>query len=232
MKDKTLNTILSEKNNRNIIIIATDLESGKQIIINNSDDQDNKEIIIAAKTIINQGKSDIVNIGTKRWFINISLPPLRLVTVGAVHIAQPLAEIATISGYEVTIIDPRAAFANNKRFPNIAIINEWPEEALNNFNIDNRTAIVTLTHDPKLDDSALQVALKSDAFYIGSLGSKKTHNARIERLKISGFTIDEINKINGPVGLSIGARSPQEIAVSIISQIILIRNDFENSGLI
>jgi xanthine dehydrogenase accessory factor len=232
LKDKTLNTILSEKNNRNIIIIATDLESGKQIIINNSDDQDNKEIIIAAKTIINQGKSDIVNIGTKRWFINISLPPLRLVTVGAVHIAQPLAEIATISGYEVTIIDPRAAFANNKRFPNIAIINEWPEEALNNFNIDNRTAIVTLTHDPKLDDSALHAALKSDAFYIGSLGSKKTHNARIERLKISGFTIDEINKINGPVGLAISARSPQEIAVSIISQIILIRNDFENSGLI
>ena len=232
MKDKTLNTILSEKNNRNIIIIATDLESGKQIIINNGDDQDNKEIIIAAKTIINQGKSDIVNIGTKRWFINISLPPLRLVTVGAVHIAQPLAEIATISGYEVTIIDPRAAFANNKRFPNIAIINEWPEEALNNFNIDNRTAIVTLTHDPKLDDSALHSALKSNAFYIGSLGSKKTHNARIERLKMSGFTIDEINKINGPVGLAIGASSPQEIAVSIISQIILIRNNFENSGLI
>ena len=232
MKDKTLNTILSEKNNRNIIIIATDLESGKQIIINNGDDQDNKEIIIAAKTIMNQGKSDIVNIGTKRWFINISLPPLRLVTVGAVHIAQPLAEIATISGYEVTIIDPRAAFANNKRFPNIAIINEWPEEALNNFNIDNRTAIVTLTHDPKLDDSALHSALKSNAFYIGSLGSKKTHNARIERLKMSGFTIDEINKINGPVGLAIGASSPQEIAVSIISQIILIRNNFENSGLI
>jgi len=232
LKDKTLNTILSEKNNRNIIIIATDLESGKQIIINNGDDQDNKEIIIAAKTIMNQGKSDIVNIGTKRWFINISLPPLRLVTVGAVHIAQPLAEIATISGYEVTIIDPRAAFANNKSFPNIAIINEWPEEALNNFNIDNRTAIVTLTHDPKLDDSALHSALKSNAFYIGSLGSKKTHNARIERLKLSGFTIDEINKINGPVGLAIGASSPQEIAVSIISQIILIRNNFENSGLI
>ena len=151
-------------------------------------------------------------------------------TVGAVHIAQPLAEIATISGYEVTIIDPRAAFANNKRFPNINILNEWPEEALIDFEIDNRTAVVTLTHDPKLDDSALYAALKSDAFYIGSLGSKKTHNARIARLKIAGFTDNEIKNIHGPVGLSIGAKSPQEIAISIMSELILTRNSFENSG--
>ena len=143
MKDNTLNLVLSAKNNRNTIILATELDSGQQIIINNNQvDNANKEILLAAQSIINQGKSDVVNIDSKRWFINISLPPLRLVTVGAVHIAQPLAEIATISGYEVTIIDPRAAFANNKRFPNINILNEWPEEALINFNIDNRTAVV------------------------------------------------------------------------------------------
>jgi xanthine dehydrogenase accessory factor len=231
LKDNTLNLVLSAKNNRNTIILATELDSGQQIIINNNQvDNANKEILLAAQSIINQGKSDVVNIDSKRWFINISLPPLRLVTVGAVHIAQPLAEIATISGYEVTIIDPRAAFANNKRFPNINILNEWPEEALINYNIDNRTAVVTLTNDHKLDESALHAALKCVAFYIGSLGSKITHNARIARLKIASFSDNEIKKIHGPVGLPIGARSPQEIAISIMSQIIFTRNNFENSG--
>ena len=228
MKDKTLQLVLSEKNNRNTIIVATELESGQQIILNNNDK--NNQIYISAKSLIKQGKSDIINIDNQRWFINISLPPLRLVTVGAVHIAQPLAEIATIAGYEVTIIDPRAAFANNKRFPNINIVNEWPEEALIDFKIDNRTAVVTLTHDPKLDDSALYAALNSKAFYIGSLGSKKTHNARIERLKIAGFNENAIKKIHGPVGLSIGAKSPQEIAISIMSELIQCRHDFENNG--
>ena len=228
MKDKTLKLVLSEKNNRNTIIVATELESGQQIILNNNDK--NNQIYISAKSLIKQGKSDIINIDNQRWFINISLPPLRLVTVGAVHIAQPLAEIATIAGYEVTIIDPRAAFANNKRFPNINIINEWPEEALIDFKIDNRTAVVTLTHDPKLDDSALYAALNSKAFYIGSLGSKKTHNARIERLKIAGFNEDAIKNIHGPVGLSIGAKSPQEIAISIMSELILCRHEYENNG--
>ena len=228
MKDKTLKLVLSEKNNRNTIIVATELESGQQIILNNNDK--NNQIYISAKSLIKQGKSDIINIDNQRWFINISLPPLRLITVGAVHIAQPLAEIATIVGYEVTIIDPRAAFANNKRFPNINIVNEWPEEALIDFKIDNRTAVVTLTHDPKLDDSALYAALNSKAFYIGSLGSKKTHNARIERLKIAGFNEDAIKNIHGPVGLSIGAKSPQEIAISIMSELILCRHEFENNG--
>mgnify|MGYP006129540983 FL=1 len=228
MKDKTLKLVLSEKNNRNTIIVATELESGQQIILNNNDK--NNQIYNSAKALIKKGKSDIVNIDNQRWFINISLPPLRLVTVGAVHIAQPLAEIATIAGYEVTIIDPRAAFANNKRFPNINIVNEWPEEALIDFKIDNRTAVVTLTHDPKLDDSALYAALNSKAFYIGSLGSKKTHNARIERLKIAGFNEDAIKNIHGPVGLSIGAKSPQEIAISIMSELILCRHEYENNG--
>jgi len=228
LKDKTLKLVLSEKNNRNTIIVATELESGQQIILNNNDK--NNQIYISAKSLIKQGKSDIINIDSQRWFINISLPALRLVTVGAVHIAQPLAEIATIAGYEVTIIDPRAAFANNKRFPNINIVNEWPEEALIDFKIDNRTAVVTLTHDPKLDDSALYAALNSKAFYIGSLGSKKTHNARIERLKIAGFNEDAIKNIHGPVGLSIGAKSPQEIAISIMSELILCRHEFENNG--
>ncbi len=228
MKDETLNLILSEKNNRNTIIVATEINSGEQIIINEKNDTDiNNKILIAAKNNIIQGKSEVLEIESNKWFINITLPPLRLITVGAVHIAQPLAEIATISGYEVIIIDPRAAFANTQRFPDIKIINEWPEVALNELAIDNRTAVVTLTHDPKLDDSALNAALKSKAFYIGSLGSKKTHKARVQRLKIANFSEDEINRIHGPIGLAIGAKSPQEIAISIISEIITIRNKFE-----
>ena len=228
MKDETLSLILSEKNNRNTIIVATEINSGEQIIINEKNDTDiNNKILIAAKNNIIQGKSEIIEIESNKWFLNITLPPLRLITVGAVHIAQPLAEIATISGYEVIIIDPRAAFANNQRFPDIKIINEWPEVALNELAIDNRTAVVTLTHDPKLDDSALNAALKSKAFYIGSLGSKKTHKARVQRLKIANFSDDEIKRIHGPIGLAIGAKSPQEIAISIISEIITIRNKFE-----
>ena len=228
MKDETLSLILSEKNNRNTIIVATEINSGEQIIINEKNDTDiNNKILIAAKNNIIQGKSEILEIESNKWFLNITLPPLRLITVGAVHIAQPLAEIATISGYEVIIIDPRAAFANNQRFPDIKIINEWPEVALNELGIDNRTAVVTLTHDPKLDDSALNAALKSKAFYIGSLGSKKTHKARVQRLKIANFSENEINRIHGPIGLAIGAKSPQEIAISIISEIITIRNKFE-----
>ena len=228
MKDETLSLILSEKNNRNTIIVATEINSGEQIIINEKNDTDiNNKILIAAKNNVIQGKSEILEIESNKWFLNITLPPLRLITVGAVHIAQPLAEIATISGYEVIIIDPRAAFANNQRFPDIKIINEWPEVALNELGIDNRTAVVTLTHDPKLDDSALNAALKSKAFYIGSLGSKKTHKARVQRLKISNFSDDEIKRIHGPIGLAIGAKSPQEIAISIISEIITIRNKLE-----
>ena len=219
MKDETLSLILSEKNNRNTIIVATEINSGEQIIINEKNDTDiNNKILIAAKNNVIQGKSEILEIESNKWFLNITLPPLRLITVGAVHIAQPLAEIATISGYEVIIIDPRAAFANNQRFPDIKIINEWPEVALNELGIDNRTAVVTLTHDPKLDDSALNAALKSKAFYIGSLGSKKTHKARVQRLKIANFSDDEIKRIHGPIGLAIGAKSPQEIAISIISE--------------
>ena len=203
MKDETLNLILSEKNNRNTIIVATEINSGEQIIINEENDTDiNNKILTAAKNNIIQGKSEILEIESNKWFLNITLPPLRLITVGAVHIAQPLAEIATISGYEVIIIDPRAAFANNQRFPDIKIINEWPEVALNELGIDNRTAVVTLTHDPKLDDSALNAALKSKAFYIGSLGSKKTHKARVQRLKISNFSDDEIKRIHGPIAVS------------------------------
>ena len=221
MKDETLDKVLLKKNSREKVILATEIGTGKQLILDEeSKDTNIKQILIEAKGYLNNGKSGLITVNKSLWFINISLPPLRLVIIGAVHIAQPLAKIASTIGYEVTIIDPRSAFANDKRFPNIKIINDWPEEALINYKIDDRTAVVTLTHDPKLDDSALNTAIKSKAFYIGSLGSKKTHNSRIKRLLLANHKQTDIDRIHGPVGLAIGANSPDEIAISIMSEII------------
>lgn len=152
-------------------------------------------------------------------FIAIHNPPLRLIVVGAVHIAQPLLAIARECGYAPSLIDPRAAFGSQARFPGEVILDDWPDEALEKLAPDARTAIVTLTHDPKLDDPAIRAALRSPAFYLGCLGSKKTHAKRLDRLTAQGFTPEEIAKIHAPVGLDIGARTPAEIAVSIMAQI-------------
>ncbi|MCU0828001.1 MAG: XdhC family protein [Tabrizicola sp.] len=152
-------------------------------------------------------------------FIAIHNPPLRLIVVGAVHIAQPLLTIARTCGYSPTLIDPRGAFGSAARFPGETILEDWPDEALTTLAPDSRTAIVTLTHDPKLDDPAIRIALRSPAFYLGCLGSKKTHAKRVDRLSEAGFTPDEIARIHAPVGLDIGAKTPAEIAVSIMAQI-------------
>ena len=151
-------------------------------------------------------------------FINVFNPPLRLLIAGAVHIAQPLARMAALAGYDVTIIDPRRAFATAERFPGVALLTEWPDAGVAELRPDARTAIVTLTHDPKLDDAALSTALNSNSFYIGCLGSKKTHAARLERLRMAGFDEAALARIHGPVGLAIGAKSPAEIAISILAQ--------------
>ena len=155
-----------------------------------------------------------------RTFVAIHNPPLRLAVVGAVHIAQALVPMARIAGYDPVIIDPRGAFGSEARFPGEVLLDDWPDEALAQVGIDARTALVLLTHDPKLDDPALHIALKSDAFYIGALGSTRTHAKRVERLTDAGFTPDQIARIRGPVGLDIGAASPPEIAVSILAQMV------------
>jgi xanthine dehydrogenase accessory factor len=152
-------------------------------------------------------------------FIAVHNPPLRLIVIGAVHIAQPLVAIARTCGYAPTLIDPRAAFGSTDRFPDETILDDWPDEALAKLQPDARTAIVTLTHDPKLDDPAIRVALRSKAFYLGCLGSKKTHAKRLDRLAADGFTPEEIARIHAPVGLDIGAKTPAEIAVSVMAQI-------------
>ena len=154
-----------------------------------------------------------------RTFVAVHNPPLRLAVVGAVHIAQPLVAMARMIGYDVTVIDPREAFASESRFPGEILVHDWPDEALDAFGLDARTAVVTLTHDPKLDDPALLAALGSDAFYIGALGSTRTHGKRVARLTEAGLAEAEFGRIHAPVGLDIGAKSPAEIAVSIIAEI-------------
>jgi xanthine dehydrogenase accessory factor len=153
-------------------------------------------------------------------FIAVHNPPLRLVIVGGVHIAQHLVDMAQATGFDAWVIDPREAFGSADRFPDAHVVNEWPDEALAQIGVDARTGVVLLTHDPKLDDPALQIALGSDAFYIGALGSKRTHASRVARMGEAGFDVDTIARIHGPVGLNIGASGPAEIAVSILAQMI------------
>ncbi len=153
-------------------------------------------------------------------FVAIHNPPLRMVVVGAVHIAQALVPMARIAGFDPVIVDPRAAFGSEARFPGETIVDEWPDEAMQQIGLDARTALVLLTHDPKLDDPALHIALKSKVFYIGALGSTRTHGKRVERLTDAGFSDAEIGRIHGPVGLDIGAASPSEIAVSIMGEML------------
>ncbi len=154
-----------------------------------------------------------------RTFVHVHNPPLRMVIVGAVHIAQALVPMARIAGYDVTVIDPRPAFGATARFPGVEIVEEWPDEALGELDLDPRTAVVTLTHDPKLDDPAIRAALGSDVFYLGCLGSTRTHAKRVTRLEEAGFSADDIARIHAPVGLDIGARGPSEIAVSVLAEV-------------
>jgi xanthine dehydrogenase accessory factor len=151
-------------------------------------------------------------------FIQVFNPPLRLMVIGAVHIAQSLVPIASLAGYDVTVIDPRRAFASDARFPGVNVRQDWPDEALEELQPDARTAVVTLTHDPKLDDPALDVALRSDAFYIAALGSRRTHAARLERLGALGHDAPTLGRIHGPAGLPIGAVSPAEVAIAVVAE--------------
>ena len=179
-----------------------------------------KHVVQELKDALLSDKSRIIGDGDHRVFIHVFNPPKRLVLVGAVHIAQALAPMAVSVGFDVSVIDPRSPFASAERFPNVRVFCKWPDEVMPELDIDRRTAIVTLTHDPKIDDTALICALNSDAFYIGSLGSRNTHASRIDRLQAAGLNRNQIDRINGPVGLNIKAILPAEIAVAVLAQII------------
>lgn len=220
MKRSLLAELQALRAKKNVCVLATLLTSGEQRLFISPDQGNSWLETLAAEAAKADRSQSVTNDDGEIWFLNVFNPPLRLAIIGAVHIAQPLSRMAAESGFDVTIIDPREAFADPKRFAGAAILNEWPDEALTDFSPDTRTAIVTLTHDPKLDDPGLHVALKSPAFYIGALGSKKTQAARVDRLTAAGFSADEIARIHGPVGLNIGAKSPAEIAISILAEII------------
>ena len=203
------------------VVLATRLPDGAQELLPGSDAPE--ALLDAAAQALRHDKSTTATIGDETWFLHAYNPPLRLVVVGAVHIAQALVPMAAQLGYGITVVDPRGAFATDERFPGVTVSTDWPDEAMDALAPDTRTAIVTLTHDPKLDDPALDRALKSGAFYIGALGSRRTHAKRLDRLRDLGHTDADMARIRGPVGLSIGAVTAPEIALSILAQIVEVR---------
>ena len=222
-ESETLGRLVEERAAKRGVVLVTGLSSGRQWIAPEGDEAGEGlpgELSAMVPDALRRDSSTVAAIGGEEFFLHVFNPPPRLVLVGAVHISQFLAEMAVTSGFEVTVVDPRASFATPERFPGVEISHRWPGEALAALRPDARTAIVTLTHDPKLDDPALQAALASPAFYVGALGSRKTHAARLERLAEDGLGPADTGRIHGPVGLDIGAASPAEIAVSILAEMI------------
>ena len=220
MKKQLLEEIIIKKNKKIEFSIITNIENGESCIfeknkpLNKKFEKYKDEINLH----FNKKRNGIIE-GTS-IFIENYIRPVKVIIVGAVHIAQYIINFAKSLNFEISIIDPRVYFASKQRFPGIKIINKWPKEAFNEINTDKNTALIALTHDPKIDDPALQHALKNNFFYIGALGSKKTHANRCSRLKGSGFTDEQINKIFGPIGIKLGGRSAPEIALSIIAQLV------------
>lgn len=227
MKAETLAALQEARTKRRAVTLATRLSDAAEVLVYRDDAKGelagDAEILAAGRRAMDIGKSETVDIGGAKIFLNVYVPPPRLVIVGAVHIAQSLAPMAAMLEFDVTVVDPRGAWATTQRFPGVKIIQDWADEAFQAMGLDGSTAVVTLTHDPKLDDPALEAALKSDVFYIGALGSRRTHAKRKERLAEVGITEEMFARVHGPVGLNIGAKSPAEIAVSIMGQIVEVR---------
>ena len=219
MKKSTLLQIIESNKRKQSIALVTNLDKNSQEIFLRNDLIRSSPLQIRIAEAFSTDRSGLVQLHEGRFFIQIFNVPLRLLIIGAVHIAKPLIAMAQECAYDVTLIDPRRAFASEDRFPSVALINEWPDTALEKLGLDERTAVVTLTHDPKLDEPALVTAIRSDAFYIGALGSKRTHKQRCHRLLDAGITEAQLRRICAPVGLNISAKSPAEIAVAIMAQI-------------
>ncbi len=223
MKRRTLERILADRAAKRPVVLATNLKSGDEELIYPLDTKANssvdKTVIAAAMEAVRTDRSTTLERADGELFLHVFNAPLRMFIVGAVHITQPLGRMAALTGYDVVVIDPRRSFASDLRFPDMEVRTDWPDEALEALAPDHRSAVITLTHDPKLDDPALDVALRSDAFYIGALGSQKTHGARLERLRREGWGDEDFARIRAPVGLAIGAKSPAEIAVAIMAEV-------------
>lgn len=219
MRLDILKALNEERAARRSVIVVTNQDSGEQRLVKAADIRNDPLKDVLGKHL-RSGKSGIEETPEGRVFLTVHVPSPKLVITGAVHISQALAPMGQLLGYDVTIVDPRTAFASVERFPDVKVVAEWPDVALPPIGIDRYTAFVALTHDPKIDDPGLSIALKSDCFYIGALGSRKTHARRVERLKTErGFNDNDIGRIHSPVGLDIGAVSPSEIAVAIMGEI-------------
>ena len=213
-----LHTLNEERAARRAVVVLTNVESGAQWLVKAADAA-RDPLAAAIEKRLRMGKSGMEETAEGRVFLTVHVPSPKLVITGAVHISQALAPIGKLVGYDVVIVDPRTAFASEERFPDVKVIAQWPEEALPALNVDRYTAFVALTHDPKIDDPALKHALARECFYIGALGSKKTHARRVERLKQAGLSDADIARIHAPIGLPIGAMSPPEIAIAIMAEI-------------
>jgi xanthine dehydrogenase accessory factor len=221
MKRALLSALQQARGAKRPAAVATDLESGRQALVLAEDVSGDlalgREALGEVRATVAAEKSGILE--NHGLFVRVYAPPLRMIIVGAVHIAQILAPMARLAGYEVVIVDPRHAWATDERFAGVALDRRWPDEALRALEPDSRTALVVLTHDPKLDDPALTVGLGSPAFYIGALGSRRTHAKRLERLAAQGLDEAALARVHAPIGLDIGASSPAEIAVSILAAV-------------
>jgi xanthine dehydrogenase accessory factor len=213
-----LQTVNTERAARRAVLVVTDIKSGAQRVVKATDVAKDplKEVL---QKRLRLGKSGMEETPEGEVFVTVHVPSAKLVITGAVHISQALAPMAKMLGYDVTVVDPRTAFASPERFPDVKVVAEWPDVALPPLGVDRYTAFVALTHDPKIDDPALKHALERDCFYIGALGSRKTHAKRVDRLKQNGFDEAAIGRIHAPIGLDIDAVSPPEIAVAILGEI-------------
>ena len=220
MKLQILKSIIEKKKNKSEFAIITNLKTGESEIFE-KDKLLSKEMQVYSNQInefFKSKKNGVIE--NSEIFVETYILPIKVIIVGAVHIAQYLVDFAKSLNFEISIIDPRGYFASEQRFPDMKIINKWPDEAFKEIETNENTALIALTHDPKIDDPALQHALKKKFYYIGALGSKKTHENRCQRLKEAGFNSDQINSIHGPIGIKLGGRSAPEIALSIIAQLV------------
>ena len=214
-----LSALNAERAARRAAVLVTDLATGDQRLVR-EDEAAAHPLADLLHERIRQGKSGLASHSGRDLFLAVQVPPVRVVVVGAVHISQALAPMARGLDLDVTIVDPRTAFATPERFPDVPVLAEWPDAALPRLGLDRYTALVALTHDPKIDDPALHAALRAACFYVGALGSKKTHARRVERLREAGFSDADIARIHAPIGLDIGAVSPAEIALAILGEIV------------
>ncbi len=234
MKGRFLDTVIAAGRDKRSVVLATDIRTGAQLLLDGERTEGDLALDEAAlgamRDALRADRNRLIETSQSRVFVQVFSPPRRCFVIGAVHIAQPLVRILALADYQAIIIDPRQSFATEARFPDFELSTDWPDEALERLRPDHRSAVVTLTHDPKLDDPALAVALRSECFYIGALGSKRTHQARCGRLREMGFTDADLARIHGPIGLSIGAVSPAEIAVSILAQMTQVLRRGEKGG--